>query len=250
MDYVLGFVIAVVITLTGVGAGTATVPLLILFLHLPVDVAVSTALVYSSIVKIIAVPVQIVRRQIDYRVLGCMLIGGLPGVVLGSILFKQATTHFGRSPLYFLLGIIIILSSAWGIFRHFRRTKINRASRWHPKWLVATSVFIGTEVGFSSSGAGALGTVALLGMTDLPTSRVVGTDLAFGLAISLVGSGFHTSFHSGASPMIIRMDVGGVLGAILGACAGPKIPTRNLRLALSVWLVVIGVDLCCHAFTK
>ena len=250
MEYVLGFLIAVVIALTGVGAGTATVPLLILFLHVPSDVAVSTALAYSSIVKLIAVPVQVIRKQVDYRVLGWMLIGGLPGVVVGSLLFTQAMAHFGRSPLYFLLGITIVLSSAWHIFRHFYPTEIIRSPRWYPKSLSATCLFIGTEVGFSSSGAGALGTVALLGLTDLPTTRIVGTDLAFGLAIALLGSSFHMSLHSGASPLIIRMGIGGIFGAILGTAAAPKIANRNLRLALSLWLVVIGLDLLCHAFTR
>ena len=75
MDFVIGFLIAVVIALTGVGAGVITAPLLILFLHVPLEVAVSTALAYSAVVKLIVVPVQVVRRQVNYRVLGFMLLG-------------------------------------------------------------------------------------------------------------------------------------------------------------------------------
>ena len=80
----------------------------------------STALAYSAIVKFIVVPVQVVRRQIDYRVLGIMLLGGLPGVVLGSIFFRHVAQHGARTALYFVLGAIIIFTSGWHLFRFFR----------------------------------------------------------------------------------------------------------------------------------
>ena len=112
---------------------------------------------------------------------------------------------------------------------------------------------IGAEVGFSSSGAGALGTVALLGMTELPAAKVVGTDLAFGLAIALVGSGVHL-LGSGtggyAGPLLLHMALGGVVGGIAGTGVAPRIPNRQLKLALSVWLVVIGLDFCIKAVAK
>src|ERR1700750_2037572 len=113
MDYVIGFLIAVVIALTGVGAGVITAPLLILFLNVPVEIAVSTALAYSAIVKLIVVPVQGLRHQIYYRGLGFMLIGGLPGVIIGSVAFKHVATHGPRSTLYFMLGTIILFTSGW-----------------------------------------------------------------------------------------------------------------------------------------
>jgi uncharacterized membrane protein YfcA len=63
------------------------------------------------------------------------------------------------------------------------------ARKWLP-WIVAP---IGFEVGFSSAGAGALGTVALMRFTTLLPSEVVGTDLAFGLLLSVFAGGIHAS---------------------------------------------------------
>src|SRR5258708_30079870 len=111
MDFVIGFCIAVVIALSGVGAGVITAPLLILFLHVPVEIAVSTALAYSAIVKFIVLPVQVIRKQANYRVLGIMVLGGLPGVIVGSILFKHFSTHGPITVLYFVFGALIIFSS-------------------------------------------------------------------------------------------------------------------------------------------
>ena len=252
MDFVIGFLIAVVIALTGVGAGVITAPLLILFLHVPLEVAVSTALAYSAIVKLIVVPVQVVRRQVNWRVLGFMLVGGLPGVILGSVAFKHVAQHGPKSVLYFALGAIILFTSGWHIFRHFKPAGVTRPNEDRSKWIGAIMLPIGAEVGFSSSGAGALGTVALLGMTNLTAAQVVGTDLAFGLAIALVGSGVHLLGGSGAyaGALLLKMAIGGVVGGIVGSGAAPKIPNRKLRFALSLWLTVIGLQFCYQAVVK
>lgn len=251
MDFVIGFCIAVVIALSGVGAGVITAPLLILFLHVPVEIAVSTALAYSAIVKLIVVPVQVARRQVNYRVLGVMLLGGLPGVVIGSVLFKQVATHGPKAALYFALGMIIIFTSGWHLFRHFKPAAITRPAQPARRKSIAAIMFpIGAEVGFSSSGAGALGTVALLSLTSLTAAQVVGTDLAFGLFIALVGTGVHMIGGSYDGVLLTKLAIGGIVGGIVGSGAAPKIPNRTLRFALSVWLMVIGVQFCWQAATK
>jgi uncharacterized membrane protein YfcA len=250
MDFIIGFLIAVVIALTGVGAGVITAPLLILFLHVPLEIAVSTALAYSAVVKLIVVPVQVMRRQVNYRVLGFMLLGGLPGVILGSLLFKHVAVHGPRTALTFALGAIILFTSGWHIYRHFRPAGIARPVQDRSKLLGLLMLPIGAEVGFSSSGAGALGTVALLGMTNLSAPQVVGTDLAFGLAIALVGTGIHMIGGHYGVDILIKMSVGGIVGGILGSGFAPKIPNRSLRLALSLWLTVIGLQFCYQAIWR
>ena len=83
MEYAAGFVIALFIAHTGVGAGTITVPLLVLFLHVPAPVAVAVGLMFSAAIKLVLIPAQIVRRQVNWRTLGFMLLGGTPGVLAG-----------------------------------------------------------------------------------------------------------------------------------------------------------------------
>jgi hypothetical protein len=242
LQLLIGFLIAVVIALTGVGAGVITAPLLILFLHVPVEIAVSTSLAYAAIVKLIVVPVQIVRRQVSYRILLWMLLGGIPGVILGSLFFRHVAQHGPKSLLYIVLGAIIIFSSGWQIFRHFRPDAISRPQVDRPKWIALVTLPIAAEVGFSSSGAGALGTVALLGLTSLTTAQVVGTDLTFGLVLSVIGTGVHMFGGAYDSALLWKLGIGGVFGAIVGSGVAPRIPNRQLRFALSLWLMVIGIQ--------
>jgi uncharacterized protein len=250
LELAIGFLIAVVIALTGVGAGVITAPFLILFLHIPVEIAVSTALAFAGIVKLIVVPVQIARKQVSFRILGFMLLGGVPGVIVGSLYFHRVAQHGPKSLLFIVLGGIIIFTSGWQIIRHFRPDAISRPVKERPRWIGLITFPIAAEVGFSSSGAGALGTVALLGLTSLSAAQVVGTDLTFGLVLSVVGSGIHMIAGTYDGALLTKLAVGGVLGAITGSGIAPRIPNRQLRFALSLWLLIIGIQIVYQAAHK
>lgn len=245
MEYAIGFLIAVIIALTGVGAGTITAPLLILFLHVPGSIAVGTALGYATVVKFIIAPVQIFRKQVSYRVFGYMLLGGGPGVLLGSMLFRRVAPN--TAALYWVLGTIIVFASLMQIAGPFLR-KRTAGKRRDRLTLLAILMFpIGAEVGLSSSGAGALGTLALLSFTSLAPKDVVGTDVLFGLAVSLIGSSIHFSFGAYSIALLTKLVVGGVLGAIFGSSIAPYLPNKQLRFALACWLLILGCDFCVRA---
>jgi uncharacterized membrane protein YfcA len=49
---------------------------------------------------------------------------------------------------------------------------------------------------------------------------------------------------------LVKMSNGGVVGGIVGSGFAPKIPNRSLRLALSLWLTVIGFQFCWQAVQR
>jgi hypothetical protein len=100
VEIILGFIIAVAIGVTGVGAGVITAPVLILFMHVTPAHAVGTALAFSVAVKMLVVPMQIYRKQVDYKVLGYLLLGGLPGVLTGSYMLAKLNTSGTQGILY------------------------------------------------------------------------------------------------------------------------------------------------------
>ncbi|WP_433967922.1 TSUP family transporter [Tunturiibacter gelidiferens] len=126
MEYAIGFIIAVFIALTGVGAGTITTPLLILFLGVPAPIAVTTGLMFSAAVKLVLVPSQIARKQVSWRVLSLMLIGGLPGVLIGSLVLRHLDVHGPQLLLNGLLGGVLVLTALWQIFFRFDRREPRR----------------------------------------------------------------------------------------------------------------------------
>jgi uncharacterized membrane protein YfcA len=245
MEYLIGFIIATFIALTGVGAGTITTPLLILFLGVPASVAVSTGLMFSSAVKLVLVPSQIARKQVAWRVLGFMVLGGLPGVLVGSLLLRHLDVHGPQVVLNSLLGAVLVFTALWQLAFSFRPIRGDQASieetrKDRSHWLPFLMFPVGAEVGFSSAGAGALGSAALLGLTPLSPTQVVGTDILFGFLLSLIGSGAHGFFHGTDSALLKHLVIGGLFGVIFGTVTARWIPKRPLRFALWIWLLLIG----------
>ncbi|MGA2634895.1 MAG: sulfite exporter TauE/SafE family protein [Terracidiphilus sp.] len=240
MQYLIGFFIALFIALTGVGAGTVTVPVLILFLGVPAEVAVGIGLMFATAVKLILVPAQIARRNVAWRALGYMSLGGVPGVIIGSLFLKQLVTSGSQNLMNALLGTILVTTSAWQIFVYFRPMRQNPQPPDRTRLLSWLMFPVGAEVGFSSAGAGALGSAALLSLTLLTPAQVVGTDIAFGFVISLIGSGAHWFSHASNPELLIRLIIGGVAGAVTGTILSTRVPRRQLRFALCVWLLILG----------
>jgi uncharacterized membrane protein YfcA len=240
MQYAIGFIIALFIALTGVGAGTVTVPVLVLFLGVPAPVAVGIGLMFATAVKLILVPAQIARRNVAWRTLGFMLLGGAPGVLLGSLLLRHLVTAGSQNLLNAILGVILVSTASWQIAYSFRPMKENRDVRDRSPLLSWLMFPVGAEVGFSSAGAGALGSAALLSLTALPPAQIVGTDIAFGFVVSLIGSGAHLFSHATNPELLMRLIAGGVFGAISGTLLSTHIPRRPLRFALWVWLLILG----------
>jgi hypothetical protein len=240
MAYLIGFLIATFIALTGVGAGTITVPVLVLFLGVPASAAVGIGLMFSSAVKLILVPTQIVRGNVAWKTLGFMLLGGAPGVIIGSMYLKHLITAGSQNLLNALLGAILVATAASQLIFHFRNARRSEDAPDRSHWMPWLMLPVGAEVGFSSAGAGALGSAALLSLTPLSPARVVGTDIAFGFLVSLIGSGAHF-FSQGASPELLwKLVAGGIFGAIAGTMLSVKVPRRPLRLALWIWLLILG----------
>ena len=234
MEILLGFVIAVFIGLTGVGAGSMTTPLLILLLGMETPQAVGTALIFGAVVKILTTPMYIRRRQVNWRALGFLLATGLPGVLAGSLLLSGIKSDWVTAFVGFTIMSIALLNL-------FRFTNVTRHDR--TKWLALVGLPIGLEVGFSSAGAGALGALCLMNMTLLAPAAVVGTDLSFGLVLSLVGGGIRAAMGDLDTAVLIKLLTGGVAGAVAGALLASRLPSKKLRFILCLALVFLGGQL-------
>jgi uncharacterized membrane protein YfcA len=248
-EILVGFFVAAGVGLTGVGAGSLLAPVLMLFFKVPPAVAVGTALAFSAVIKLTIAPVYIFRKQIHYPTLLRLCSGGIPGVLIGFFAMDLLDAKHHRAFLFMGIGALVSTMALYNLVRTLRRSAHSRTMRDRSGWLPVIALGIGTEVGFSSAGAGALGGVALLNLTPLNPAQVVGTDVMFGLACSLIGGGFHLSAGHFQSAILIHLITGGVFGALIGANLLSVLPARPLRVALSAWLTCMGLQLCWQAFS-
>jgi uncharacterized membrane protein YfcA len=247
MEIVAGFLIALAIGVTGVGAGSITAPILILFFHQSATDAVTTALVFGTVVKLIATPFYMARGQVNYKILGYLVMGGLPAVLAGSFLLQTMDKSRLTNPILLVVGLTVVLSAAATLWKNFSTHAAVKpiALKWLP-WIVAP---IGLEVGFSSAGAGALGTVVLMRFTGLLPSEVVGTDLAFGLVLSLFGGGVHASMTGIPWAILGQLLLGGIPAVLIGTHLATVLSPKKMRVALCVWLIYIGGQLSYRSLT-
>jgi hypothetical protein len=231
-----------------VGAGTITVPVLVLFLGVPASDAVGIGLMFATAVKLILVPAQIARGNIAWRTLGFMLLGGVPGVIVGSLFLKHLVSAGSQNLLNGILGAILVGTAAWQLLFSFRPMKHHAGRPDRTLLLPWLMLPVGAEVGFSSAGAGALGSAALLGLTPLEPAQVVGTDIAFGFVVSLIGSGAHWFSQGAQSTLLLELIAGGAIGAISGAILSSHIPRRPLRIALWIWLLILGAQFLVNSY--
>lgn len=240
MRLLIGFCIALAVGLTGVGGGSFTVPALVLIVGLPAGVAVGTAFVFAGVLRLIAVPFYLAGRNIHWRYLWLLTLGAVPGLLIGTYILQLLSSRAGSPVVVILLGFVLTASSSVTFIpRAQNRTFAHKNSRWLP-WLALP---IGVEAGFSSAGAGALGTVLLLNYSEMTPPEVVGTDILFGLVLAVIGSAFHYSFGSIDGPILAQLLYGGVPGVLVGCLLARKLPARKLKYLIAMIAIFAGLQL-------
>jgi uncharacterized membrane protein YfcA len=240
MEIAIGALIGMAIGATGVGGGTLTAPALILLMGYSPRVAVATALVFSAVVKVFASGTYLFRGNVDFRILGYLICGGVPGALLGAFALERLNLAEANQWILCAIGIVVMIS-AIGNIMNFRRRERTASSR--PHLLPFFGFPIGLECGFSSSGAGALGTTLLFRVTALSPAVVVGTDLIFGLTVSAIAGGVHA--YSGACNWhgLALLIPAGIFGSVTGAHLSSIMSAKALRTVVMICAAGIGLSL-------
>jgi hypothetical protein len=156
------------------------------------------------------------------------------------VILRLLNRNAGSPLVIILLGAVLMASSSVTFIRRIQNQSFARKnSRWLP-WLALP---IGIESGFSSAGAGALGTVLLLNYSEMTPAQVVGTDLLFGLVLAVIGSAFHWSFGSMNMPVLFQLLAGGIPGVVLGCVLARKISATRLKTAVAMIAIFAGLQL-------
>lgn len=236
----LGFFIALAVGLTGIGGGSFTVPALLLLVGLPAGEAVGTAFVFAGLLRLIAAPFYLVKRQVHSRYFRLLLAGAVPGLILGMLTLRSVAKSANAPVVTIILGIVLAASSSVSFFPRAQNPHfVVKNSRWLP-WLAFP---IGVESGFSSAGAGALGTVLLLNYSEMTPAQVVGTDILFGLVLAVIGSAVHWTLGSISTPVLLQLLVGGVPGVIFGCLLARRVPAQKLKTVVAAIAICAGLQL-------
>jgi uncharacterized protein len=245
MEILVGALIGLAIGTTGVGGGTLTAPVLILLLGFSPRAAVATALIFSTLVKVSASMFYVLRRQVDFKVLGHMLGGGIPGALLGAFFLQRLRTGSADTWIMGIIGAFVVVSATSSMLFSGRSSQPAQPRLGS---LLMAALPIGLETTFSSAGAGALGTIALFNMTALSPAMIVGTDLLFGLMVSGIGAAVQILAGNYVWLALVKLVPAGILGSLAGSMLVKLLPSRLLRPIVLACSAIVGVALILKCF--
>ena len=243
-----GFLVGLLVGQTGVGGGSLMTPLLVLVFGIHPATAVGTDLLYASATKTVGTMVHGLNHTVDWRITGRLALGSMPATVLTLAMiswFGLADQGSGRV-ISLVLGVLLLLTALSLVFRaRFLRLTapvLDRLThRQAARLTVVAGALLGVLVTVSSVGAGALGVTALLALYPrVPLPRIVGTDIAHAVPLTLLAGIGHWWLGSVNWPLLASLLSGSVPGIILGSFLSAHVPDRVLRPLLAATLTLVG----------
>jgi hypothetical protein len=201
---------------------------------------VGTAFLFAGVLRLIAAPFYLLGRHFHSHYLWLLLQGAVPGLLVGTWLLRYLSRDAGNPFVILVLGVLLAASSSITFIRRVQNPLFALKNR---RWLPWLALPIGVESGFSSAGAGALGTVLLLNYSEMTPAQVVGTDLVFGLVLAVIGSALHYSFGSINNSVLLQLLAGGAPGVIVGCILARRVPANRLKTAVALLAIFAGLQL-------
>jgi uncharacterized membrane protein YfcA len=243
-----GFGVGAIIGMTGVGGGSLMTPLLISVFKLHPAVAIGTDLWFAGLTKSGGAWAHHRHGHVDYRIAGLLLMGSVPAAAatIGLMHFTGITKGWA-SALTFSLGVALLITAVTVAYRHVWAKVGLKLERWIPEsrkpaLTVLCGLILGVLVSLSSIGAGAIGaTMVLLLYPRLPTNRIVGTDIAHAVPLTLVAGLGHATLGHVEWALLGALLIGSLPGIWLGAHLTRRLPEPVVRTLLCLSLVTAGV---------
>lgn len=252
LGYILaGLAVGFIVGLTGVGGGSLMTPILLWFGINPAT-AVGTDLLYACITKMGGVWVHNKQKHIDWKITGYLAAGSMPAALATVIALHiaQPDTDALNGVIKLMLGFALILTALAILFKPWI---LSRLTRWLParpagqmpvRATVITGVVLGVIVTLSSIGAGALGTLAIFALYPLlPTARLVGTEIAHAVPLTLVAGLGHASMGNMDYGLLAQLLIGSLPGIWLGSHLTRRVAEQWLRPVLAIMMGLIGARL-------
>ena len=243
-----GFGVGLLVGMTGVGGGSLMTPLLILLFGIHPATAVGTDLLYAAATKSCGSLVHGWARSIHWPVVGLLACGSLPASILTLVVLWRLNLNgeVARSLINLVLCGALFLTSLALIFRNpimsRYRHRFDRLSAANTSFItVLVGAVLGVVVSISSVGAGAVGVTALLLLyPKLPMVRIIGSDIAHAVPLTLVAGVGHWWLGSVDWPLLTSLLSGSIPGIILGSYLSARIPDAVLRPILATVLCIVG----------
>jgi uncharacterized membrane protein YfcA len=222
--------------------------LLVLIFGIHPATAVGTDLLYAAVTKSVGTAVHGFNGTVDWRVVRRLASGSAPATALTVLLLYVLGTHGAPSAhlISVVLGFAVLLTAVLLLIRGWLIAKLGErigpeGPRNAAMLTVVTGVVLGVLVSLSSVGAGALGVTALfLLYPRMPAARIVGSDIAHAVPLTLLAGVGHWMLGSVDWHLLLSLLTGSIPGIVVGSLIAVRVPDRVIRPALACVLILVG----------
>lgn len=263
----LGGAVGFLSGLFGAGGAFLLTPLLI-FLGVPPPVAVGSVANELIAASVSGAMAHWRRKNVDFRMGGVLLVGGLLGSGFGVWLFGvlrrlgQIDLTISISYVLFLgtIGIFMLMESVRAIMRHLNKAPPARRMR-HPNWIRALPLklrfqksrlyisallpfgigfFVGILSAIMGVGGGFVLIPAMIYLLGMPTAMVAGTSLFQIIFVSANVTFLQAVSHQTVDIVLATiLLIGAVVGAQYGTRFGARLPAAQLRGLLALMVLAV-----------
>ena len=263
----LGGLVGVLSGMFGVGGGFLMTPLLF-FIGIPPAVAVATEanqIVASSFSGVLA---HLKRKNVDFKMGGVLLIGGLIGAGLGVFIFNYLKS-MGQVDLLVKLCYVVFLGIVGGLMfieslgalRNANKSNVLIKKRPKRTWIhvlpfkirfrvsglyisaippVLVGILVGILAAIMGVGGGFIMVPAMIYLLGMPTRVVVGTSLFQIIFVTAFTTMLHATTNFTVDIVLaVLLLVGGVIGAQFGTMIGSKLKAEQLRILLAAMVLLV-----------
>jgi uncharacterized membrane protein YfcA len=243
-----GLAVGLLVGLTGVGGGSLMTPILVLLFGIHPTTAVGTDLLYAAATKSVGTLVHGASGTVEWSIVGRLAAGSVPATALTIFVLAHFQAQSGgvNGVITVVLGVMLILTAIAILFRKMildafaRRVGEISGTRTTVSTVVLGAV-LGVLVSLSSVGAGAIGvTVLLILYPKLPAAKLVGSDIAHAVPLTLIAGIGHWFLGSIDWHLLGSLLVGSIPGIAIGSLISSRIPDTVLRPILASTLAIVG----------
>ena len=243
-----GFFIGMLVGCTGVGGGSLMTPLLVLLFGISPTTAGGTELLYAAVTKSGGTLVHGRNKTIDWQITLRLAAGSVPATIV-TIAALGYYGQMGKATgglITTFLGFTLLLTAVALIARMFFLRQPQRAgiavNEGTTRVLtIVLGAVLGVLVSATSVGAGAIGVTALLVLYPrLPVVRIVGSDIAHAVPLTLIAGAGHWLIGSIDWNLLFSLLIGSLPGIAIGSSLAARAPDRLLSVLLAATLVVVG----------
>ena len=240
------FVVAALASPVGVSGAVLLLPFQVSVLGTPSPSVTPTNLLYN----VVATPGALFRywrqQQTGGRLTRTLLIGTVPGVVVGSIV----RVEFVPGPRVFdaIIAVVLVPLGSWLLLRGGEVRRASRLADVTDPWLVPMAVVVGCVGGIYGIGGGSILAPLLISFGRSPRDVAPATLAAtFVTSIAGITTFLVLSSQSGESSVApdwgvgIALGVGGLMGGYAGARLQPHLPEAAIRRLLGLLVLAIGI---------